>query len=154
MSVKRRKGDLLKSKAKYIVHQTNCVTSKGAGLSKIMFEKFPHSDIYSNNTKRTPSQVIVRGDGVNKRYVINICGQKYPGSPKYSNDGYYMRKEWFKKALDKILEIEDLESIAFPYGIGCGLAGGNWNDYKEMIKQFASKCNAEVYIYKLQSPNK
>ena len=34
--------------------------------------------------------------------------------------------------------IDGLESIAFPYLIGCGLAGGEWNDYKAAIESFSS----------------
>ncbi|RAP14807.1 hypothetical protein HS9_00130 [Bacillus velezensis] len=38
-------------------------------------------------------------------------------------------------------------SITLPYGIGCGLAGGNWNDVNKMIESIFE--DYEVTIYKL-----
>jgi hypothetical protein len=35
------------------------------------------------------------------------------------------------------MKLLDTDEIAFPYGIGCGLAGGNWKRYEEMIEEFA-----------------
>ena len=34
--------------------------------------------------------------------------------------------------------LPELESVAFPYGIGCGLAGGNWEEYQAMLEEFAN----------------
>ena len=48
----------------------------------------------------------------------------------------------------KITKIENLKSIAFPFKIGCNLAGGNWNNYLNMLEAFSSKVQAEVYIFK------
>ena len=45
--------------------------------------------------------------------------------------------------------LENLESIGFPYKIGCGAAGGNWNIYFNLLKMFANKVDAKVKIYKL-----
>jgi hypothetical protein len=42
------------------------------------------------------------------------------------------------------------ENVAFPYMIGCGLAGGNWKIYLGMITNFADRNpNLNVFIYKL-----
>ena len=41
-------------------------------------------------------------------------------------------------------------TVAFPHGIGCGLAGGNWPAYREMILQFAQSIpEHDVIIVKL-----
>ena len=34
-----------------------------------------------------------------------------------------------------------------PYGIGCGLAGGKWCEYKKMIEE----CKTKIVIYKLDN---
>ena len=39
--------------------------------------------------------------------------------------------------------------IGLPYGIGCGLAGGNWNTYHPMIKNFEKEIKCQVILYKL-----
>ena len=64
-----------------------------------------------------------------------------------------MRLNWFKDAIDKFLEQvknEDKINIAIPYEIGCGLAGGDWNDYYKVLSDY---CNnnpkISITIYKL-----
>lgn len=50
------------------------------------------------------------------------------------------RELWFATCLDalgKHVDTLDAPVIAFPHGIGCGLAGGDWSHYKKMIEAFA-----------------
>jgi hypothetical protein len=54
--------------------------------------------------------------------------------------------------LDQLALLRDLRSIAFPYGIGCGLAGGNWKDYSKLLEAFAEKVTGNgvsVTLYRL-----
>jgi len=142
------KGDLLISSEKYIIHQTNCVTKKSAGLAKAIFERYPYADIYSTRTKPdVPGTIIVRGNGKDQRYIIAIFGQYYPGIPKYPTsqlDGEKARQKYFHKALIAVARIPDLESVAMPVGIGCGAVGGNWDYYMGTIINFSK------YIYDTQ----
>ena len=41
-------------------------------------------------------------------------------------------------------------SIAIPYGIGCGLAGGNWLTVKRILSEVFADSNVDVTIYALQ----
>ena len=151
-------GDIFESKEKYLLHQTNCVTHKAAGLSKDFFSKYPWADIYARRyaegIKDTPGQIMVRGDGVDKRYVINLLGQYYPGKPKFPTsalDGTKVREKYFHQCLLRVAKIENLESVAFPWRIGCNLGGGDWEHYLGQINIFANyideKQNARVIIY-------
>lgn len=88
--------------------------------------------------------------------VIALLGQCYPGTPKYPNsdlDGFKAREKYFHKALLQVARIQDLESVAIPFGIGCGAAGGNWDHYLGIIQNFEKyvkeKQNTKVVIYKL-----
>ena len=156
------KGDLLESDARYIAHQCNCVTSHAAHLSKTVFNEFPWANIYANRAQyeyedlpllnELPGSIVVKGNGTNQRYVVNILGQYYPGKVKYPNsqiDNYEARQKYFENALCRIVEIRDLESIAFPHKIGCGAAGGDWDVYEGLIKKFATKTKAGVYVVRL-----
>ena len=61
------------------------------------------------------------------------------GKPNDYDETYDDRLFWFQQCLNEISSIKDLKSIAFPYLIGCGMAGGEWNDYLEIIQNFANQ---------------
>lgn len=154
--------DIFNSKEKYLCHQCNCITNKAAHLAKNVFEKYPYANVYKNRqkigksgikrTRDTPGTISIQGNGISDRYVIACFAQRFPGNSKYNNDTYNLRERWFLRCLFEISKIENLESVAFPYGIGCGAAGGSWVIYIAMIERFAKfvkeKQGATVVIYK------
>jgi hypothetical protein len=148
-------GDIFDAKEKYLCHQCNCVTNKAAHLSKDVFTKYPYADIYSGRTEpNQPGTIEIRGNGQDQRYVINMLGQYYPGSPKYptsSKDGTLVREKFFHKCLLEIAKIPNLESLAFPWRVGCGAAGGIWENYLGTLTNFAiyleKTQGAKVFIY-------
>lgn len=163
--------NLFNAKEKYLCHQCNCVTNKAAHLAKDVFSKYPYADIYSERQKMDgsiyiehkepltkPGSIIIRGNGLDQRYIINLLGQYYPGKPQYINrllDSPEIRENYFYKTLLCIAKIPNLESIAFPWKIGCGAAGGNWDNYLGNITNFAKyiydQQKAEVVIYRLDT---
>ena len=101
-----------------------------------------------------PRKIVIKGNGIDQRYVINMIGQWFPGRVKYPNsskDGYIARQKYFKNCLKEIMKIKDLESIAFPYNIGCGVAGGDWEIYEKLIDLFSKHVDADVFLYKLEN---
>ncbi|XP_027232647.2 uro-adherence factor A [Penaeus vannamei] len=56
------------------------------------------------------------------------------------------RIKWFREALEQLAEQvvkEGIKHVVFPFSIGCGLAGGNWErNYFPAIKNFAEKVKA------------
>jgi O-acetyl-ADP-ribose deacetylase (regulator of RNase III) len=151
-------GDIFDAKEKYLLHQCNCITNKAAHLSKDVFNKYPWADIYARRyaegIKDTPGQIMIRGNGTDQRYVINCLGQYYPGKPKYPTsalDGTKVREKYFHECLLRVAKIPDLESVAIPWRIGCGAAGGDWDHYLGTITNFAQYVkathNAKVIIY-------
>ena len=70
-------------------------------------------------------------------------------SPIVYPDDKESRCVYFQQCLEKIAENAP-KSMAFPYGNGCGLAGGNWIVYSAMIDAFAQKYpDISIVIYKL-----
>ena len=51
-----------------------------------------------------------------------------------------------KNALRKINRLCADKSVAFPHGIGCGLAGGDWGTVEKMIIRNLPDCNVKVYL--------
>ena len=146
MSIQTKFENILNANEQYIVHQCNCVTKKSKGLSKQIFDKYPQSNIYHKRQgPDEPGTIIV------KERIINILGQFYPGRSKGIYDTKEKRLIWFQEALDKIALINDIHSIAIPYRIGCGLAGGNWKEYLDKLKNFAENHpGINVTMYRLK----
>lgn len=151
-------GDLFDAKEKYLCHQCNCVTNKAAHLSQAVFARYPYADIYSGRTEHDkPGRIVVKGNGQDQRYVINMLGQYYPGKPRYplsSLDGSVVREKYFHQCLLRIAQVPDLESLAFPWRIGCGAAGGMWEHYLATLTNFANYVEktqgAQVKVYRLE----
>lgn len=151
------KGDIFstnfKNKFDTICHQCNCVTDKGAGFYKVLVDKYPEVEIYSQRkilTQSDDSGNTIPGTirimkSSDYRTIIHMFSQYYPGKPKYW-DNCDKRTRWFSECLDKIKNTPNIKSIAFPYKIGCGLAGGDWFIYKKIIQNFA-KNNQHISVY-------
>lgn len=142
--IEYKNNDLLEATEDYICHQCNCVTNNPKGLATLIFERFPEADIYTTRTKPdNPGKIIVRGK------VINMLAQRYPGKPRYQNDTKIDRINWFKQCLKQIGELNNITNVAFPFRIGCGLAGGDWDHYSKELEKFANRFpNIKCVIYK------
>ncbi|MDR3024069.1 macro domain-containing protein [Chryseobacterium sp.] len=78
-------------------------------------------------------------------YVANIIGQK---GIKTGSNGVPVRYDAIEKALEKLSD-EALQlnaSIHMPR-IGCGLAGGKWEEIEPIIERALLARNVEVYVY-------
>lgn len=138
-----KEGDILYAEEDYICHQCNCVTVKSKGLSSQIFTNFPETDTYKYHSylKSTPGTIKI----FHRLGIINMFAQYQPGKVVSEKQDRVM---WFKRCLDKILKhTPENSSFAFPYGIGCGLAGGDWKTYLALLRDFSKHRN--VVIYKL-----
>ncbi|CAJ1355695.1 unnamed protein product [Effrenium voratum] len=184
MPIEEVTGDLLTAQEQYIVQQSNCATTYAAGLAAAISSSFPHADVYAPDRRRergsekgdVPGTIAVCGgpcasQDQEKRGVINVFAQFRPGKPSRKEgpveykglvsspdvvDDERQRLEWFKAGLQRIAELP-VESIAFPYQIGCGLAGGRWPSYLEALEEFAAKVEPQgvkVKIYKMEEAAK
>jgi len=148
-------GDLLNCSSKYIIHQCNCVSRGSAGLAYQLFNKFQYANIYIQRVGPSiPGKIYVAGNGNNERFIINAMSQFLPGGPSdyYLIGGLYDdsigRIELFKKCLNQVSNISELDSISFPWKYGCGIAGGDWEIYRNIIDNFSDSINAKVSIIK------
>jgi hypothetical protein len=151
MSIKVITGNLLDASETFLCHQCNCVTNRAAHLAYSVFKRFPYSNIYVGRQKPDePGTIFIDGDGRELRYVISMLAQYYPGQSNPRNislDGYDSRLRYFR---DCLRLMEDLKgSFAFPFFIGCGAAGGDWNRYLPLIEKFA--VNRDVTLYRLEN---
>jgi O-acetyl-ADP-ribose deacetylase (regulator of RNase III) len=149
-------GNLLDADEQYIAHQCNCTSFYSAGIAHDIFKKYSYSDTYKDRkVDDIPGTIKIMGNGTDQRYIINMFGQHSPGG--YSNstlsiDSKKNREKYFYNCLLEISKIPKLESIAFPFRIGCGLAGGDWKYYLGTLENFAKYVeksqNTKIFIYK------
>lgn len=74
----------------YVMHQTNCVTTKAHGIAKTIYSKWPYGDTYASRKKkysgntsfhpREPGTVDMRS-GNRGPVILNLFGQWAPGPP-------------------------------------------------------------------------
>lgn len=140
-------GDLLKADATYICHQVNCRGVMGAGIAKQVKDTWP--EVYNdyikaiqNHPKCCPLGEITATKINNNQVVINMFAQD-----RYGHGIRFTDYEAFYKCLERIRDLTNSNStIAFPYGIGCGLGGGDWKIIETMIQNVLK--DRKVYIYK------
>lgn len=149
MSIEVIPGDIFDSDSYILLHQCNCVTQKSLHFAKDVFDRYPFADVYNNRKEKSiPGTIAVRKDPNGKKIIIALFAQRYPGISKWTNDTYYSREEWIKKCLNEVAKLPNLDlGVSIPKGMGCGAAGGNWDSYLKIIKEFAESSGAKVLIY-------
>ena len=140
-------GDLLDAKTDFIGHQCNCVTKTSLGLATEIFKKFPCANTYAKRKSPTEPGTILISSMDFKQFIVNMYAQYKPGK----NNDMEPRLKWFEMCLEQLAHRigKDTMTLGLPYLIGCGLAGGNWDEYQTSIKKFEdAHPNILVTLYK------
>lgn len=166
-------GDLLDCpQADLIAQQCNCLTVRGHGLSAAISARFPAADCYARRRPVGKRNLAVPEDRgkpgtaqIVDNKVVNLFGQWRPGKVNANYFDAYpefplraetvdARAAWFRAALEDMARqlTKPKTLIAFPYQIGCGLAGGDWRRYLMILRDFeaAHKDRLEVMIVTLK----
>lgn len=143
-----KEGDMLKVDVDIICHQVNCMGAMGSGIAKQIKDKyFEVYEAYINTCKQNSPKTLLGSvqyiECHNGRIVANLFGQlKYGKGECHTN--YEALKVCLNNVKNRAKQYE--ESVALPFGIGCGLGGGNWNTVYEIIEDVFR--DYEVTIYK------
>lgn len=159
-----------------IAHQTN-VTSRGArGLASSIFEEYPQTNTYkwlnlniadrlvgkaqARNLGKSDLFTIPANNGQPYYFVANVNAQLRAGkagSLPSSKDTRDHRILYLKRALkdlrDKLTNLNSSHQwpIYMPYLFGCGLAGGDWVVYEQVLLDFEAKySNVDVMLCRLK----
>jgi O-acetyl-ADP-ribose deacetylase (regulator of RNase III) len=151
-------GNILDSHANIIVQSVNHKKVMGSGLAKQIRQKYPNilDDYILMCEKYKFNEISIEGlvywfgisdDKYRVQYIASIFGQE-----NYGTDRRHTNYFSLINGLNSVfIYAENLNlSVAIPYGIGCGLGGGDWDIVLSLIKD-ALKCypTLDVYIYKL-----
>ena len=146
--------DIMTPTCDFICHQVNCQGKMNAGLAKKIREKWPQVYInYMEKFQKTDSsiwhnflgdvQIVSINENKNPKFIINLFAQN-----RYGQKGRYTSYDAFWICLNQIAKlIPKGSSIAFPYGIGCGLGGADWKVIYTMIVKVLEK-DYDIIIYK------
>lgn len=144
-----KKGDLLDATEKVIAHQVNCMGIAG-GLSADIFEKWPDA---GNDYKQLCDRIMtigmfrgmylgfphLTGQQKDGHIIASLFGQYYPGAD--------YRPDALRKALTCLGELARKSgwSVAIPYKISCGIAGGDWETVLEIIEKTMQGVDCVIY---------
>lgn len=133
-----KKGDLLHATEDIIAHQVNCFGTSG-GLAAAVFRRWPAaSGDYHQITDRlqaTAQQMSMLGhaqlsgqqpDG---KIIANLYGQYFPGQD--------FRPGMLERAMGELADFARAtgRSVAMPYGISCGICGGDLGIVRGIIER-------------------
>jgi O-acetyl-ADP-ribose deacetylase (regulator of RNase III) len=148
-------GDILDAEEFIVCHQVNCFGVMGAGLAKQIknryikafneYQKLCKEKNYDYSLLGTAQIVPCYGIKVGDfKIIANIFGQY-----RYGTGVIQTNYEALEVGFRQVRDYADNHgfSIAIPYGIGCGLAGGDWDKVYWIIKTTFD--NRDVTIYKI-----
>ena len=145
------KGNIVTGDYPIFCHQVNCKGVMGAGLAKQIRSEYPIIyEEYKEYCKIKDNKL-----GTNF-YTSTLCGRicvNMFAQDGYGKDKRYTNYDAFKACLDDLAERLSYRfpnmPVAFPYGIGCGLAGGDWYIILGMLTDFSRKIKGDVVIVSL-----
>lgn len=158
-------GSLLDAKENIICHQVNCQGVMGAGVALAIKKKWP--EVYTrysqfcNQVKRGESIVNekilrtedmlglilpIKVDDTKDIAVFNFFSQL-----NYGRGSNQTSLEDFEKCVNKThaLACTENKTVAMPYKIGCGLAGGDWKDVYEILYRYFGNGPVDLTLYKI-----
>lgn len=145
-------GDLLNAKESIIGHQVNCQGVMGSGIAKVLRDRY--NTLYPSYKQycaqhHSPDELLGKCHFVKEgsRHIANLFGQLDYGRQKNT---VYTNYEALRTSLNTLREyaVQNQLSVALPYGIGCGLANGDWDVVSETLEEVFANC--DVMLYKLE----
>lgn len=157
-----KKGNLLDSGCNIICHQVNCQGVMGSGIAKQIRDRYPNIyEGYRQNVSSHENKYELLGSvlisWIDKEHLVANFFSQYNYMPRTIRHTNYDRFgtccKYLKDFINTIYpdKTKDIR-IGFPYKIGCGLAGGDWNIVNKIIeKEFAGpEWNVEIWEYEVK----
>ena len=144
---KVKQGNILECNENIIVHQVNTQGIMGGGVARQLANRYINLEkeysefckLYDNDYNKLKGQVFkIMIEG---KIIMNMFSQKENFDTDY---------EAMKIALEEIKEYaKDFNlTVCVPYGIGCGIANGEWNIVHKIIEEVFN--DYDVTLYRLE----
>lgn len=144
-----QKGDLFTSGERVIAHGCNCIGVMGAGVAKIVANKYPlakrkyKAAVNAKVFNLGYAQFVL--DEENDICIYNLATQKQPGANASKWGIFLAFSNMFEHA-----NANNITRIAIPK-IGSGIGGMKWDDVVEMINLawLGAKYEIQIVVYEL-----
>lgn len=142
--------DIFDSEQQILAHQVNTEGVMGAGIAKVIKEKYPgvYSLYREECLKKTFDQlmgtiqvfeILPNNSEEKSKKIANLFAQSIERTSKY---GCYTDYDALRQCFCILNGIG--ESVAVPYLIGCGLGGGDWEIVKKIIEEECKDIDVEI----------
>ena len=151
-------GDITKTSKDIVVQQVNCKGHMGAGLAKTIMQRYDNVRKEYRLFREKQLKIVKEDeellglvnyvDVYDGKIIANVFGQVDIRKHRYDKT-VYTKKEALLQGIEQIKnKAEELDlSVAIPTYIGCGLAGGNWEDIKNGIEAIFENSSVNVVFY-------
>lgn len=142
-----KSGNILNCTENIICHQVNVQGIMGGGLARQLADRYPDlENAYSEYCRIHNNRYIDLSADIlfyvtENKVIANMFSQK----ENFDTD--YLNMEIALTYLKKFAQENDL-SIAIPYGIGCGIANGEWEKIYKIIEELFN--DYDVTLYRLE----
>ena len=139
-----------------IAHSCNTLNIMGGGIAKQIKDKYP--EVFETDRKADLNQENSLGyfsfcklDSDPDKRIINLYTQMQVGQGRQVNyEAFYNSIDYLFRAINSSPQVNEYV-LGLPYGISCGLAGGDWNIIKCMIDQVFTPAKFKTYLVKLNT---
>ena len=157
MKIEVLEGNLLDfpSGINVIAHSCNTLNIMGGGIAKSMSDIYPEvyeadSLAHENGEVSLGSFSLCKLKSDPKKRVVNLYTQSSIGSGKQVNyEAFYNALSLLASAMESSSRSGNYV-LGLPYGISCGLAGGDWRIIESMIHSVFENCSFKVYLVKFK----
>jgi len=140
--------DMLELRSGVLFHQVNCEGFMGGGIARALADKYPSLEEkyrdFCDSTRREGDDRTLLGKVqlVQINYDLSICNVF--GQVNTSSSSRQTSYDGTVQAFERIVHARERYThstfarlpLYFPYKMGCGLGGGNWNIYSAIIGEF------------------
>jgi O-acetyl-ADP-ribose deacetylase (regulator of RNase III) len=135
-----------------IVHGCNCFNTMGAGIAPQIAEAFPEAYLVDQMTKRGElskmGNITISKTWTNDHYTLIINGYtQYHYNKPYLDTDIPLSYEHLAEVFLKLNVILAGKKLGMPW-IGCGLAGGDKSEVKQLIEDCLSDVCVTIVEYK------
>lgn len=151
-------GDITQSDKDIIIQQVNCKGLMGSGLARTLLGRYPTIKKEYETFRKKQLKKVGENEGLlgmvnyvdvyDGKIIANVFGQVDIRKNK-EDKTVYTKKESLIEGIRSVKEkAETLSlSVAIPTYIGCGLAGGDWEEIKPEIEEIFKDTAIDVEFY-------